>query len=86
MLTNLPSLDEIKNAVFSMCDSSAPGPDGFGGCFFQHFYETVGPDVYSSVIQFFSQSWMLPNLNSNIVVLIPKFTRADRISDFRPIA
>ncbi|XP_019459896.1 PREDICTED: uncharacterized protein LOC109359653 [Lupinus angustifolius] len=64
----------------------APGPDGFGGCFYQEFWEIVGVHVYNSVTQFFTQSWLLPNHNSNSVVLIPKFPRADKIEDFRPIA
>lgn len=28
----------------------------------------------------------MPNLNSNIVALIPKFPEAERIYDYRPIA
>lgn len=42
-----------------------------------------------SVMLFFnfcSQNWILPGLNSNLVALIPKFARADRIENFRPIA
>ncbi|XP_019435878.1 PREDICTED: uncharacterized protein LOC109342329 [Lupinus angustifolius] len=38
------------------------------------------------VSQFFLQNWLLPDLNSNLVVLIPKFPGADKIEDFRPIA
>lgn len=36
-------------------------------------------------MQFFSKGWILPNLNSNLVTLIPKFTGADRIEDYRPM-
>lgn len=34
MLTNLPSMDEVKMAVFGMNGSGAPRPDGFGGFFY----------------------------------------------------
>lgn len=36
-LTKLPSVEEVKNVVFSMNGNGAPGLDGFGGFFFQHF-------------------------------------------------
>lgn len=86
MLTNLPSFEEVKNAVFSMNPSGSPGPDGFGGCLYKKYWEIIGHDVFNSVLQFFTQSWLLPDLNSNLVVLIPKFKGADKIEDFRPIA
>jgi len=37
MLTMLPSMEEIHNAVFNMNKEGAPGPDGFGAIFFQSF-------------------------------------------------
>ncbi|XP_019418539.1 PREDICTED: uncharacterized protein LOC109329320 [Lupinus angustifolius] len=86
MLSKIPLEDEIRDAVFAMNGEGAPGPDGFGGCFFQEFWDIVGPDVCQSVKQFFTQGWILPNLNSNNLVLIPKFPSADKIEDFRPIA
>lgn len=43
-------------------------------------------DVFEAVSQFFAQSWLSPNWNSNMVTLIPKFKGADKISDYRPIA
>ncbi|XP_019430691.1 PREDICTED: uncharacterized protein LOC109338019, partial [Lupinus angustifolius] len=78
MLSRIPLDDEIRAAV----GEGAPGPDGFGGCFFQDFWDIVGPDVCLSVIQFFTQGWILPNLNSNNLILIPKFPSADKIEDF----
>lgn len=38
------------------------------------------------MLQFFKQGWLLPNLNSNLVVLVPKVLNADRIESYRPIA
>ncbi|CAL0324296.1 unnamed protein product [Lupinus luteus] len=86
LLTKIPTNDEIKAAAFGMNGDGAPGPDGFGGCFFKEFWDIVCHDVCNSVTQFFTQAWILLNLNSNLVVLIPKFPGADGIEDFRPIA
>lgn len=85
-LTNLPSSEEIKNAVFSMNRDSAPRPDGFGAFFFQKFWDIVEKDVCNAVMQVFQQSWLLPNFNSNLVVLIPKVQGADKVELFKPIA
>lgn len=71
ILTSLPSLEEVRCVVFSMNGAGAPGPDGFGGSFYQTFWHIVETDVYNSVLQFYSQNWILPGLNSNIVALIP---------------
>ncbi|XP_019437071.1 PREDICTED: uncharacterized protein LOC109343269 [Lupinus angustifolius] len=75
MLSTIPSKDEIKAVVFAMNEEGVPGPDEFGGCFFQEFWDIIGHD-----------GWILPNLNSNNIVLIPKFSGVDKIEDFRPIA
>lgn len=85
-LTRLPSNEEIRNVVFAMNSEEAPGSNGFGGCFFQSFWNIISVDVCNAVSQFFAQNWLLPNMNSNLVVLIPKMPNADRIEDFRPIA
>ncbi|MCH96033.1 endonuclease/exonuclease/phosphatase family protein, partial [Trifolium medium] len=41
----VPSETEIKAAVFAMNGDGAPGPDGFGGHFYQHFWDIVSSDV-----------------------------------------
>lgn len=69
-----------------MNGNGAPDPDGFGGYYYQKFWNIVGNDVYHSVLQFCNQGWLLPNLNSNLVVLIPKVVGADMIKSYRPIA
>lgn len=86
MLTNLPSKEEVKNVVFSKNNDGAPGPDGFNGHFYQRYWDIVAEDVFKAVLQFFSQGWILPNMNSNLVVLIPKFQGPDMIEHYRPTA
>lgn len=86
MLTNIPTLNEVKNIVFGLHRNNALGPDGFGGSFYHTFWDIIGTDVHNSVLQFFKDGWIFPKLNSNRLVLIPKFVGVDRIENFRPIA
>ena len=85
-LISMPLFDEIKNVMFDMNADGAPGPDGFGGHFFQHFWDIVGVDVVSSVQEFFCTGILIPNINANILVLSPKVPGVASMGDFRPIA
>lgn len=53
MLTVMPSADVITATVKSMDGFSAPGPDGFGGCFFQNCWEIISHDIIAAVQSFF---------------------------------
>jgi hypothetical protein len=86
ILTMLPSAEEIKAAVFALNKDSAPGPDGFGAFFFQHYWEIVHKDVINPVLEFFTSGWILPGYNSNIIALLPKIPDAHSIDQYRPIA
>ncbi|KAK2426743.1 hypothetical protein QL285_025379 [Trifolium repens] len=86
ILTLLPSHEEIKAAVFALNTDSAPGPDGFGAFFYQHYWEIVQQDVTNAVLEFFTKSWILPGFNANIIALIPKSPEATSIDQYRPIA
>ncbi|KAM1702451.1 hypothetical protein ACFXTN_025590 [Malus domestica] len=85
-LLAVPTFDEVRATIFYMDPNSAPGPDGFGGHFFRAGWDFVGVDVVSAVRSFFLSGYILPNLNSNFVALIPKSPKANTISQFRPIA
>jgi hypothetical protein len=86
MLLHLPLSSEIKDAVFSLNGDGAPGPDGFGGHFYQTFWDIVGVDVVNSVQEFFLDGRLPPNINSNMIVLISKIPCAKSMGDYRPIA
>jgi hypothetical protein len=58
----------------------------FGAYFFQHYWDIVHSDVINSVLEFFTTSWILPGFNSNIIALLPKFSAASSIDQYRPIA
>ncbi|XP_058760550.1 uncharacterized protein LOC131633894 [Vicia villosa] len=86
LLTMVPTEDEIKHSVFSLKADSAPGPDGFGGSFYHHYWDIIKGDVTNAVSQFFLQGWIPKGYNANSIVLIPKSKDAETLSDYRPIA
>jgi len=85
-LTNIPLKEEAKFVVINNMNSKGvPGPNGLSRCFVQHYWDVVGDIVYKSVLQFFKSGWILPNLNSNMVVLIPKTSETSSIDHYRPM-
>lgn len=86
LLTRLPSSSEIHEAVMSMNKDGAPGPDGFGACFFQKYWYIVKDEVINDVLEFFTKDWILPNFNANTIILIPKTLDAINVGQYRPIA
>lgn len=86
LLKMIPSQEEIKRAVFYLNKDSAPGSDGFGAIFYQSFWSIVCNDVCKAVMEFFSKGWILPNFNSNTLILIPKTENANTVEQYRPIA
>ena len=84
-LTNIPSVEEIKTAVFSLSVDSAPEPDGFSGHFYHRFWDIIHNDVQNAVIWFFTRGRLPKGLNASFVTLIPKMVDAKKVEDFRPI-
>lgn len=86
MLTAIPNGGEIKEVVFQMNPNRAPGPEGFSGAFYHACWDIIAKDVTAGVQQFFRDGYLVPNLNSSFLVLIPKTDDAVTISHYHPIA
>ncbi|KAG6466890.1 hypothetical protein ZIOFF_075312 [Zingiber officinale] len=86
MLEGLPSAEEVKQVVWSMCQDSAAGPDGFSVAFYRACWEIVGEDVFQAVLDFFRGAELPRGMASTTIVLIPKVDSAQRWRDFRPIS
>ncbi|GJR16323.1 RNA-directed DNA polymerase, eukaryota, reverse transcriptase zinc-binding domain protein [Tanacetum coccineum] len=77
---------EIKNAMFGIEDSKAPGPDGYTSRFYKSAWSIVGKDVCQAVKEFFTSGKLLGEVNATVISLIPKIPIPDKVSDLRPIA
>ncbi|VFQ77258.1 unnamed protein product [Cuscuta campestris] len=80
------TIKEVKEAVFSIGDDKALGPDGFSASFFKSQWQLVGPDLFEAVAEFFHHGKLLKQLNHAFIALIPKTTHNPSVKDFRPIA
>ncbi|GKE20007.1 RNA-directed DNA polymerase, eukaryota, reverse transcriptase zinc-binding domain protein [Tanacetum coccineum] len=77
---------EIKNAIFDIEDTKAPGPDDFTTVFFKKAWAIVGTDVCKAVREFFNSGRMLGEINATLISLIPNVQIPSNLTEFRLIA
>ena len=77
---------EVRQALFQMHPTKAPGPDGMSAIFFQTYWHIVGNDFTSAIIDFLNSGNMLSAVNFTHIVMIPKTKSPESMAQFRPIS
>ncbi|KAK4394438.1 hypothetical protein Sango_1598100, partial [Sesamum angolense] len=88
----MPTLEEVREAVFSIDPDSVAGPDGFGAIFFHTYWEIIFEDVFGTVTEFFRgveipREWFCAahslesrRLDANVVFKLDMAKAYDRVS------
>jgi len=69
-----------------MHPEKAPGPEGMIALFYQKFWDIVKNDLTHMVNQFLFEGTMAQGLNDTNICLIPKTTKPNEMTKFRPIS
>ena len=77
---------EIKEALFDFANDKSPGLDGIPAEFYKIHWDMIGASVQQAVRWFFSTGHLLREWNKTLLVLIPKVTPPEEVSQFRPIS
>ncbi|XP_056697781.1 uncharacterized protein [Spinacia oleracea] len=75
------TVDEIKEALFSIKGNKAHEPDGFGSPFYRDAWQIVGSDIIAAVLDVLQSGKLLKEVNHTVITLIPK-TKCPRNSNF----
>ncbi|XP_026399700.1 uncharacterized protein LOC113295583 [Papaver somniferum] len=80
----IPSPEEIKQAVFDLSADSAPGPDGFSGCFYRHCWDIIHDDLTKAIIHCWNAGSIPNGVNSSFIILLAKSARISVILNGSP--
>lgn len=64
--------EEVKKVIFSMKENSAPGPDGFGVCFYKNCWGSIKEEIMEMVNDFYLGNLYIARLNYGVITLLPK--------------
>lgn len=77
---------EVVDALQSIGDLKAPGPDGMPSIFYKKCWDIVGENVIAEVLYVLNGGPMPEGWNDTCVVLIPKVQSPESMKDLRPIS
>jgi hypothetical protein len=81
-LTKPFSSEEVREALFRMVPSKAPGVDGFTAGVFQHHWNLVQHKIILAILEFLNGGELPVGLNDSSITLIPMVHNPQLISQY----
>ncbi|CAM8952029.1 unnamed protein product [Rhodiola kirilowii] len=85
-LTRPYSDTEVREAVFQMCPTKAPGLDGFSALFYQRSWNLIKVKVSKQIISMINSGLLEEGVNKTLITLIPKVKDPKTVGDYRPVS
>nr|XP_016471243.1 PREDICTED: uncharacterized protein LOC107793412 [Nicotiana tabacum] len=85
-LSSYPTIDEVKQAVFTLSGDSGSGPDRFTCMFYQECWDIIGQDIHLMVLHFYGGLALSKSITHTNLVLLPKKPQVQTFSNLRPIS
>jgi hypothetical protein len=85
-LNNEFTAEEVSMDIKGMKGLAAPGPDGLPALFYHNYWEVVGPEVTSAVLEVLNKDGDPSQFNNTHICLIPNKNNPSSPSDYRPIS
>ncbi|XP_057758906.1 uncharacterized protein LOC130979473 [Arachis stenosperma] len=86
VLEEMPSSEEVREAVWDCESSKVPGSDGYNMNFIKKCWGELGQEFTVAVLDFFQNAKLPTDANVTWVALAPKFVGAKEIKDPRLIS
>ena len=85
-METIPTVEDVKQAVWACGVDKAPGFDGYNFKFIREMWDTIKDDIYEFVLDFFVTGSSVRHVNVTWVTLIPKSENPTSIEEYRPIS
>ena len=78
--------EEVLAALKQMHPTKAPSPDDMSAIFFQKYWDVVGNDVTSMVLNVLNCNKSIVEINKTYITLVPKTKSPTKMTEYKPIS